>query len=133
MKNILNVISKLRMGAQTKRRSITLPFTRFSRYLLQHLKMHNLIKGYDWDLKTERYIVYFRHWSGNVSHLSNLKLVTKPSNRNYVTYKRLITLYAKKGHVLITTPYGLFNHRTLMVHKNARTRIAGEAIAIIQF
>ena len=133
MKTILNTISKLRMGAQTKRKMITLPVTQFSKTLLIHLKRHNLIKGYNWDIKSNSFLVYFRHWTGNVSHLDNLTLVTRPTHRNYMTYKKMITFYAKKQHVLFTTPYGLFNHRTLMVYKNARLKIAGEALAIVRF
>jgi len=134
MKTILNTIAKLHMGAQTKRKSITMPNTRFAKDLLAHLKKHNLIKGYDWDFKSNTFKVLFRHWAGNITHLDYLKLVTRPSNRKYVTYNKMVRYFGKKGHVLISTPHGLFNHRTLLTLKPyTRKKIAGEAIAIIKY
>jgi len=134
MKTILNTISRLHMGAKTKRKSITLPNTRFAKDLLVHLKKHNLIRGYDWDFKSNTIKVLFRHWAGNVTHLEYLTLLTRPSNRKYVNYSKMVTYYGRKGHVLISTPHGLFNHRTLLTLKPyTRKKIAGEAIAVLKY
>jgi ribosomal protein S8 len=133
MKTVLDVLARLRNGAQTKKKMITLPYTMFTKQILIHLKRHNLIKGYDWNLKTNSYCVYFRHWTGNVSWLENLKLVTKPSNRNYITFPKMVNYYGKKAHVLISTSHGIFNHRILIKNKAVnRIRMSGEALAIIK-
>jgi small subunit ribosomal protein S8 len=131
--SLADFLSRMRAGAQGRKRSIFVANTRLANDLLRYFLRQNLIVGYQLTEDLRSLEVFFRHGT-NASRnvLSQLSLISKPGRRVYLKFEKLTTHYKRKGQVLVSTPAGLLHHRLLLGEPLRKFRLGGEPLILVR-
>jgi ribosomal protein S8 len=62
--------------------------------------------------------VFLKNESNGSSIIKNIKLISTPSNNNYLKYNHLTKLTNGVGIIVLSTPYGLFTSNSCVKKKN---------------
>jgi len=128
MDRLTFIFSALRAASKSHKRFAFVPATTVTYRLLDKLYKDGLIYGYNKHSSTLlRICLKYNQFGSGL--LRNLKKVSIPSNRVYLSYSQLTRLYKQNSYVLVSTSFGLLSLKDIR-YKNLR--LGGELVGILK-
>jgi len=129
-RSLIDAIARLRHGAQTRHRSISVPLTKTVKPLLIYLEAHGLIGHYRHSADGRTATVYFRARHTPLQSLASLKALSIPSRPQFYGHRRLQRHWGSAAHVILSTSRGLAHHRVLLGHRR-HLPLGGIGVALV--
>lgn len=125
MDTIANMLTSIRNAIIINKENIIIPFSKQKTKILDNLKKLEYIEDYKInELKNnKKNIKILLKYINNKSALTNIRQISKPGLRVYVSYKNIPSVLGGAGDSILSTPKGI------MSGKNAKKqKVGGELI-----
>ena len=123
---IIDLIIRIKNAYMTKNETLVAPHSNYREAVLKKLQDLGYIKSYSVEgdvVKTvEIELIYVK----GVSALTDIKLVSKPGKREYVSYKDLKPVMNGMGVSFLSTPKGILTNR-----EARKAKLGGELLFMI--
>lgn len=123
---ISKIILKLKNAISLNKKFIFLPKNDFCINLIYLLYSEGFILSFYLTNSKKKIKVFLKNESNGSSIIKNIKLISTPSNNNYLKYNHLTKLTNGVGIIVLSTPYGLFTSNSCV-----KKKIGGIAICHI--
>jgi small subunit ribosomal protein S8 len=123
---ISKIILKLKNAISLNKKFIFLPKNDFCINLIYLLYSEGFILSFYLTNSKKKIKVFLKNESNGSSIIKNIKLISTPSNNNYLKYNHLTKLTNGVGIIVLSTPYGLFTSNSCI-----KKKIGGIAICHI--
>ena len=123
---ISKIILKLKNAISLNKKFIFLPKNDFCINLIYLLYSDGFILSFYLTNSKKKIKVFLKNESNGSSIIKNIKLISTPSNNNYLKYNHLTKLTNGVGIIVLSTPYGLFTSNSCI-----KKKIGGVAICHI--
>ena len=123
---ISKIILKLKNAISLNKKFIFLPKNDFCINLIYLLYSEGFILSFYLTNSKKKIKVFLKNESNGSSIIKNIKLISTPSNNNYLKYNHLTKLTNGVGIIVLSTPYGLFTSNSCV-----KKKIGGVAICHI--
>ena len=123
---ISKIILKLKNAISLNKKFIFLPKNDFCINLIYLLYSEGFILSFYLTNSKKKIKVFLKNESNGSSIIKNIKLISTPSNNNYLKYNHLTKLTNGVGIIVLSTPYGLFTSDSCI-----KKKIGGIAICHI--
>jgi len=121
--SIIDIVIRIQNGYLAGRESITSPYSKFKEEVLKKLLDLKFIKKYVVSGEKVKLINIDLDYSEGKPALTGTKILSRPGQRVYVSYKELKPVLSGIGYALISTSKGL------MTNKEARkAKLGGELL-----
>ena len=124
---IADVLTRIRNGQRAKFKSVTIPASRMTGYVLDVLKEEGFIEGVE---KTEdgfgKYEVGLRYYSSGEPVISVAQRVSKSGRRKYFSNGDVPRVFSGLGISIVSTSQGVMSDR-----EARKRKIGGEVLALI--
>lgn len=110
------LIAQLNLGSLCRLRYIIINNSKITFDVIHLLYKEGIIRLYI--LKNTKIIVFFKYFRG--CHLFKFKIISKPSNRIYLSLNKLSLIFSKNnfsGFYVISTPNGLMTSSNCLLYK----------------
>lgn len=104
---IVQTLIQIKNASASKQNSVSVQKTSFSVILVVFLYQNCLIQGYK--IEVNRIIIFLRLLLGSNSLTNNIKLVSTPSLKKYVSYENVCSIKATNLCYVFSTSKGLLN------------------------
>lgn len=119
----IDLIIRVKNGYLANRETIESPYSGFVEEILTVLKQIGFIKDYQIGKDLKKRIIIDLLYKAGKSVLTDVKIMSKPGRRIYISYKDLKPVLGGFGYSLISTPKGV------MTNKQARKeKLGGELL-----
>ena len=122
-----NLITQINLGAKRKLRFIKIEHNELNLNIIKLLYNQGAIRTYL--IKNNQILIYFKFYLRKI--IINLILISKPSNRIFLTLKNLSNLYNKNnfsGFYIISTQNGLMSSTSCLLKEH----IGGELLLKVE-
>jgi small subunit ribosomal protein S8 len=131
MSPIAEMLNQIKNGQAALKESVVFPFSNLKLNLLKVLQDHGLIEGVEQHGRArakgaKKNLEVFLKYQNKKGVISGLKMVSKPSQRIYVSRKEIPRIKGGSGLAVISTPRGLMTDR-----EARRKGLGGEVICEI--
>ena len=123
---ISKIILKLKNAISLNKKFIFLPKNDFCINLIYLIYSEGFILSFYLTNSKKKIKVFLKNESNGSSIIKNIKLISTPSNNNYLKYNHLTKLTNGVGIIVLSTPYGLFTSNSCV-----KKKIGGIAICHI--
>jgi len=123
---ISKIILKLKNAISLNKKFVFLPKNDFCINLIYLLYSEGFILSFYLTNSKKRIKIFLKTESNGSSIIKNIKLISTPSNNNYLKYNHLTKLTNGVGIIVLSTPYGLFTSNSCI-----KKKIGGIAICHI--
>ena len=123
---ISKIILKLKNAISLNKKFIFLPKNDFCINLIYLLYSEGFILSFYLTNSKKKIKIFLKNESNGSSIIKNIKLISTPSNKNYLKYNHLTKLTNGVGIIILSTPYGLFTSNSCV-----KKKIGGIAICHI--
>lgn len=123
---ISKIILKLKNAISLNKKFFFLPKNDFCINLIYLLYSEGFILSFYLTNSKKKIKVFLKNESNGSSIIKNIKLISTPSNNNYLKYNHLTKLTNGVGIIVLSTPYGLFTSNSCV-----KKKIGGVAICHI--
>lgn len=121
---IIDLIIRIKNGYMAKKETVQVPFSKFAETVLNKLQALKFIKIFDIeeDDKVKKILVTLLYDEG-VPSITQIEVVSRPGQRNYVSYRELKPVLSGMGYSILSTSKGI------MTNKEARkNKLGGELL-----
>lgn len=121
---IIDLIIRIKNGYMAKKETVQVPFSKFAEAVLNKLQALKFIKSFDIeeDDKVKKILVTLLYDEG-VPSVTQIEVVSRPGQRNYVSYRELKPVLSGMGYSILSTSKGI------MTNKEARkNKLGGELL-----
>lgn len=121
---IIDLIIRIKNGYMAKKETVQVPFSKFAETVLNKLQALKFIKIFDIeeDDKVKKILVTLLYDEG-VPSVTQIEVVSRPGQRNYVSYRELKPVLSGMGYSILSTSKGI------MTNKEARkNKLGGELL-----
>jgi len=110
---IADMIARMRNGNLVYKPFVDIPYSRIKEEILTILKEENYIKEYETiDEKTRKKLrVHLLYYAGKNRVITEIKRVSKPSTRIYVSKKEISVVKNELGISVLSTPNGILSSK----------------------
>jgi len=123
-----NLITQINLGSKRKLRFIKVQINELNLNIIKLLYNQGAIRTYL--IKNNHILIYFKYYLRKI--IMNLMLISKPSNKIFVTLKNLSNLYNKNnfsGFYIISSEKGLTTSSSCLLKEH----IGGELMIKVEF
>ena len=124
---INNLITQINFGSKRKLRFIKLELNQLNLNIIRILYNQGAIRTFI--IKYNRILIYYKFYLRKM--IMKLSLISKPSDRNFLTLKKLANLYNKNnfsGFYIISTQKGLLSSTSCLLKEH----IGGELLIKVE-
>ena len=121
---IADMLTRIRNGYLVAKKEIAMPYSKVKEQIARVLTANNYLSGFKKNGKEKKSLICQLKYNKNQPAISELKRISKPSLRVYLTKKKLVRMLRRRGKIIISTSQGI------MTDKEARKKsLGGEIIA----
>lgn len=118
MYTIGDTVIRIKNGYAARRDTIEVPYSRMVEAIMVILAQENYIKGYRFDKKqSKKNITIDLRYDKGKPAIMDLKIISKPGKRTYVSSASIKPVLAGMGRSILTTPQGVMTDRTARERK----------------
>ncbi|KKQ02152.1 MAG: 30S ribosomal protein S8 [Candidatus Roizmanbacteria bacterium GW2011_GWA2_36_23] len=121
--SFIDLIIRIKNGYLARNEIVTIPFSTFKEEVVKKLIELQYVKGYETtgELKKEIGIQLIYH--GGQPAMSDVKIFSKPGQKNYVSYRDLKSVISGYGFSILSTSKGILTDR-----EAKKQKIGGELL-----
>jgi len=123
---IIDLIIRIKNAYMTKNESLMTPHSSYRESVLKKLQDMKYIKSYSVEGDGIKTIEIELSYTKGVPALTDVKLVSKPGKREYVSYKDLKSVMNGMGVSFLSTPKGILTNR-----EARKEKLGGELLFMI--
>lgn len=123
---IIDLIIRIKNAYMTKNESLMTPHSSYREAVLKKLQDMKYIKSYSVEGDGIKTIEIELSYTQGVPALTDVKLVSKPGKREYVSYKDLKSVMNGMGVSFLSTPKGILTNR-----EARKEKLGGELLFMI--
>jgi small subunit ribosomal protein S8 len=123
---IIDLIIRIKNAYMTKNETLTMPHSSYREAVLKKLQDMRYIKSYSVEGDIVKTIEIELIYTKGVPALTDVKLVSKPGKREYVSYKDLKSVMNGMGVSFLSTPKGILTNR-----EARKEKLGGELLFMI--
>lgn len=123
---IIDLIIRIKNAYMTKNESLTMPHSSYREAVLKKLQDTKYIKSYSVEGDIIKTIEIELSYAKGVPAMTDVKLVSKPGKREYVSYKDLKLVMNGMGVSFLSTPSGILTNR-----EARKAKLGGELLFMI--
>ena len=123
---IIDLIIRIKNAYMTKNETLMTPHSSYREAVLKKLQQLNYIKSYSVEGDIVKTIEVELSYTKGVPALTDVKLVSKPGKREYVSYKDLKSVMNGMGVSFLSTPNGILTNR-----EARKAKLGGELLFMI--
>lgn len=124
---ISDMITRIKNGLMVKKNEVIIPFSKLKENVTKILKQENFIKDYKKIKKGKKeYLMLSLRYKNNISVISEIKRISKPSRKFYVGQKDMSKLTRGFGYLILSTSRGVMTDK-----KAKQVGVGGEVICRI--
>lgn len=123
---IIDLIIRIKNAYMTKNESLMTPHSSYREAVLKKLQDMKYIKSYSVEGDVIKTIEIELNYTKGVPALTDVKLVSKPGKREYVSYKDLKSVMNGMGVSFLSTPKGILTN-----HEARKAKLGGELLFMI--
>ena len=123
---IIDLIIRIKNAYMTKNETLEMPHSSYREAVLKKLQDMRYIKSYSVEGDIVKIIEIELIYSKGVPALTDVKLVSKPGKREYVSYKDLKSVMSGMGVSFLSTPKGIMTNR-----EARKAKLGGELLFMI--
>lgn len=123
---IIDLIIRIKNAYMTKNESLVMPHSSYREAVLKKLQEMKYIKSYSVEGDVIKTIEIELSYTKGVPALTDVKLVSKPGKREYVSYKDLKSVMNGMGVSFLSTPKGILTN-----HEARKAKLGGELLFMI--
>lgn len=123
---IIDLIIRIKNAYMTKNESLMMPHSSYREAVLKKLLDMKYIKSYSVEGDVIKTIEIELNYTKGVPALTDVKLVSKPGKREYVSYKDLKSVMNGMGVSFLSTPKGILTN-----HEARKAKLGGELLFMI--
>jgi len=120
-------LSPLKLGSSVNKIRINMPLNNQNKIICKYLFSIGILSSYSYSFKAQQITIFFsRHYEKK--SIINVKQISKPGRKVYITYDKLKKLYLYRKHfLLLSTSKGILSNKEAI-----RRRLGGELLFIIK-
>jgi small subunit ribosomal protein S8 len=124
---ITDMLNRIRNAQAVFRSEVDIPFSKIKFEICQILAKEEFIESFEKKgRKNKKFIRITLKYNEKISAISDLKRISKPGQRIYLSYKRIKRVKGGYGIAIISTPKGLMTDKEVRKQK-----LGGEVICEI--
>jgi len=123
---IIDLIIRIKNAYMTKNESLSVPHSSYKEAVLKKLQDMRYIKSYSVEGDVIKTIEIELIYAKGVPALTDVKIVSKPGKREYVSYKDLKSVMNGMGVSFLSTPKGILTNR-----EARKEKLGGELLFLI--
>ena len=123
---IIDLIIRIKNAYRTKNETLEMPHSSYREAVLKKLQDLRYIKSYSVEGNIVKTIEVELIYTKGVPALTDVKLVSKPGKREYVSYKDLKSVMNGMGVSFLSTPKGILTNR-----EARKEKLGGELLFLI--
>ena len=123
---IIDLIIRIKNAYMTKNESLIVPHSSYKEAVLKKLQDMRYIKSYSVEGEIVKTIEIELIYTKGVPALTDVKLISKPGKREYVSYKDLKSVMNGMGVSFLSTPQGIMTNR-----EARKAKLGGELLFLI--
>ncbi len=108
--SFIDLIIRIKNGYLARREEITSPYSKFREEILKLLKKLAYIKDFRVEEETIKKITVELLYQKGRPALTDVKLISKPGQRTYVSYRILKSVLGGMGHSILSTSKGVMTN-----------------------
>lgn len=121
--SFIDLVVRLKNGYLAKKETIISPYSQFKEKILKVLKKSLFIKDYQVKGEIKKSLIIELLYQDGEPVLTDIKIISRPGQRSYVSYKDLKSVLGGLGCSVLSTPKGV------MTNKQARReKLGGELL-----
>ncbi len=121
--SIVDLIIRIKNGCLAKKDEVEVPYSKFGETVLKKLETLRFIKGFKTEGDNIKKIIVALSYDEGISAITEIEVVSKPGQRNYVSYRELKPVLSGMGYSILSTSKGI------MTNKEARkNKLGGELL-----
>lgn len=123
---IIDLIIRIKNAYMTKNEDLVVPHSNYKEAVLKKLQDMKYIKSYSVEGDVIKTIEIELNYTKGIAALTDVKLVSKPGKREYVSYKDLKSVMNGMGVSFLSTPKGILTNR-----EARKEKLGGELLFMI--
>lgn len=121
--SFIDLIIRIKNSYLSGRESLVSPHSNFKEALVKKLKSLGYLDDYKVEGETVKNIIINLKYDGKQPAITDIKIISKPGKRQYISYKGLKPVINNFGYSILSTPKGV------LTNKEARKlKIGGELL-----
>ncbi len=108
--SISDLIIRIKNGYMAKREFVEIPLSRFKKQVLEKLKKIGFIEDFYEEGSLKKKLLVKLLYSRGKAALTNVKILSKPGRRYYVSYKDLKPVLNGLGYSILSTSKGILTN-----------------------
>ena len=123
---IIDLIIRIKNAYMTKNETLNVPHSNYKEAVLKKLQDMRYIKSYSVEGDVIKTIEIELIYAKGVPALTDVKIISKPGKREYVSYKDLKSVMNGMGVSFLSTPKGILTNR-----EARKEKLGGELLFLI--
>lgn len=123
---IIDLIIRIKNAYMTKNETLSVPHSSYKEAVLKKLEAMKYIKSYSVEGDIIKTIEVELIYNKGVGAMTDVKIVSKPGKREYVSYTDLRSVMNGMGVSFLSTPKGILTN-----HEARKEKIGGELLFMI--
>jgi len=123
---IIDMMIRIKNGYMTKNELVFSPYSKYRETVLKKIQQYGYIKNYIVNGDGIKHLEIELEYVKGMPKMTDIKILSKPGRRYYVTYNELKTVMSGMGYSFLSTTKGI------MTNKEARReKMGGELLFMI--
>jgi small subunit ribosomal protein S8 len=123
---IIDLIIRIKNAYMTKNESVSVPHSNYKEAVLKKLQAAGYIQSYSVEGDVIKVIEIELAYKKGVPAMTDVKIVSKPGKREYVSYTDLKPVMNGMGVSFLSTPQGILTN-----HEARKAKMGGELLFLI--